>query len=58
MNPAMASRPEVINQDPYGDGWLARIRVPDWEAVRRRLLEPGVYFDQMKGRAEEEAGMS
>ena len=56
VNPAVAARPEVINQDPYGDGWLARVRVPDWESARTRLLEPERYFDLMKGRAEEEAG--
>ena len=58
VNPAMASRPEIINQHPYGDGWLARIRVPDWETARRRLLEPKRYFDLMKGRAEEESAKS
>jgi len=58
VNPAMVSRPEIINQDPYGDGWLARVRVPDWESVRDRLLDPKRYFDLMKGRAEEEAGKS
>ena len=56
VNPAVAARPEVINQDPYGDGWLARVRVRDWETVRTRLLDPGRYFVLMKGRAEEEAG--
>lgn len=25
-NPALATAPEAINHDPYGGGWLARIR--------------------------------
>jgi len=58
VNPAMAARPEIINQDPYGDGWLARVRVPDWGSARARLLEPERYFVLMKGRAEQEAGKS
>jgi len=58
VNPAMTSRPEIINQDPHGDGWLARIRVADWEEARSRLLDPSRYFELMKGRAEEEAGKS
>ena len=58
VNPLLVSRPEVINQDPYGDGWLARVQVRDWEAVSSGLLEPRHYFKLMKDRAEEEAGKS
>jgi glycine cleavage system H protein len=29
VNDAAADRPEVINEDPYGDGWLVRIRLSD-----------------------------
>lgn len=25
INPALAANPEIINSDPYGGGWLARI---------------------------------
>ena len=54
-NPAMIPRPELINQDPYGEGWLARIETGDWEAARTRLMDPRAYFVMMKGQAEEEA---
>jgi len=46
--------PEVINQDPYGNGWLAVIESSDWQTDRLRLLEPTVYFVKMKTEAEEE----
>ncbi len=26
LNPDLASAPEVINQDPYGKGWIVKIR--------------------------------
>jgi glycine cleavage system H protein len=55
VNPAMNNAPEVINQDPYGAGWLAVIEVADWEADRARLLDPQAYFNMMKSQAEEEA---
>jgi glycine cleavage system H protein len=55
VNPAMEAAPEVINTDPYGEGWLAVIEAADWEADRARLLEPQAYFILMKGQAEEEA---
>ena len=54
-NPAMASSPEAINQDPYGAGWLADLEAADWEADRLRLLDADAYFRLMKGQAEEEA---
>jgi glycine cleavage system H protein len=29
VNEALADAPEKINEDPYGDGWLVRIRLAD-----------------------------
>ncbi len=55
VNPAMSDTPEVINQDPYGKGWLAIIEATDWEADRSALLDSNAYFTLMKGQAEEEA---
>jgi glycine cleavage system H protein len=55
VNPALATTPEVINQDPYGRGWLAIIDASDWPTDRDALLDPPAYFELMKGQAEEEA---
>jgi glycine cleavage system H protein len=55
VNPAMELSPEVINQDPYGEGWLVVIEAGNWQKDRDNLLEPQAYFDLMKGLAEEEA---
>ncbi len=55
VNPAMEVAPEVINQDPYGEGWLAVIEASDWESDRARLLDSQAYFLVMKQEAEEEA---
>jgi glycine cleavage system H protein len=55
VNPAMSSAPEAINQDPYGEGWLAVIEASDWEADRAGLLGPQAYFTLIKAQAEEEA---
>lgn len=54
VNPAMATAPEAINQDPYGEGWLAVIQASDWETDRAALLDPPAYFPLMRGQAEEE----
>ncbi len=53
-NPALALTPEVVNQDPYGAGWLARLDVSDLAAVRVGLLDPPSYLSVMKRQAEEE----
>jgi glycine cleavage system H protein len=29
VNRKVVDEPEIVNADPYGDGWLARIRVSD-----------------------------
>lgn len=55
VNPAMNDAPEAINQDPYGEGWLAVMEVADWESDRAKLLDPLDYFKIMKGQAQEEA---
>jgi glycine cleavage system H protein len=54
VNPDMELSPEVINQDPYGAGWLVIIEAADWQAERSQLLDAQAYFDLMKGQAEEE----
>ena len=28
-NAALAGRPELVNEDPYGEGWMIRLRVAD-----------------------------
>ena len=55
VNPAMETSPEAINQDPYGEGWLALIEASDWPKDREALLDPQAYFELMKGQAEEES---
>ncbi|HUY51213.1 MAG TPA: glycine cleavage system protein GcvH [Streptosporangiaceae bacterium] len=31
VNTALATAPGLINSDPYGDGWVARLRPADWD---------------------------
>jgi glycine cleavage system H protein len=58
VNPAMSDAPEIINQDPYGAGWLAVVEISDWETERARLLDPQAYFEIMKSQAEGETRKS
>lgn len=56
VNPALELSPEVINQDPYGEGWLALVEVEDWPTQAGRLLDAEAYFGRMKAEAEAEVG--
>ncbi len=29
INPALDASPEIVNDDPYGEGWLIRLKVSD-----------------------------
>jgi glycine cleavage system H protein len=55
VNPNLEAAPEIINQDPFGEGWLIEVEMSDWENDRLRLLDPAAYFNQMKQEAEKEA---
>jgi glycine cleavage system H protein len=54
VNQALEVRPELINEDPYGEGWLAVIAASDWEADRARLLDAQAYVERVREIAEEE----
>lgn len=54
VNPVLESAPEIINQDPFGEGWLCEVEMNAWEADLPRLLDANAYFAKMKHDAEEE----
>ncbi len=55
VNAMMATSPELINQDPYGEGWLALIKPSSWDADRTRLMDAQAYFELMQQQAKEES---
>lgn len=42
INGALGEDPSLINTDPYGAGWLVKLRVKDPGAVER-LMDAGAY---------------
>jgi len=42
VNQKVVDEPETVNDDPYGEGWLIRIRLTDPGEVEA-LLEPAAY---------------
>jgi glycine cleavage system H protein len=53
VNPALVEHPELLNQDPYGDGWLVVITLRSPDQVQS-LLSPAGYFAGMCARADSE----
>jgi glycine cleavage system H protein len=44
INDGLTDQPEVMNQDPYGEGWLFRLRPADPAAIGA-LLSPAEYTE-------------
>ena len=54
INEKLDLSPELVNQDPYGKGWLAVIEPTDWDAERVTLFDPQAYLAAMRAQAEKE----
>ena len=48
VNAALADKPETINEDAYGEGWLFVVEVGDAEALAE-LLSPDDYAELIEG---------
>ena len=48
VNEAAVQRPELINADPYGDGWLVRGAPLRWQDERSALVEREAYATRVK----------
>jgi glycine cleavage system H protein len=53
VNEALEDAPELINQDPYGRGWLVEMRPAQWPAAG--LLDAEQYLAVMTAQAAAEA---
>jgi len=42
VNTALADTPEAINDDPYGEGWIVKVRISD-ESEQAALLDQAAY---------------
>jgi glycine cleavage system H protein len=42
VNPAVAENPETINGDPYGDGWLVKVKLSD-PSETEELMDAAAY---------------
>jgi len=42
LNPALANSPELVNNDPYGAGWMVKMRITDKEDIKT-LMDSKAY---------------
>lgn len=45
VNTELNDHPELMNQDPYGKGWMAKIKASNLAAERANMLDPSAYAD-------------
>jgi glycine cleavage system H protein len=42
VNPALGDQPELVNSDPFGEGWMIRLKIADAGQLDG-LLDPAAY---------------
>ena len=53
VNVELETAPERVNESPYEDGWLFKVRLTNWEEDRAALLTPEAYFELLKKKAQQ-----
>ena len=48
VNEALGDSPQLINQDPYGEGWLVKVRLAD-PSERDGLMDAASYAASLDG---------
>ena len=48
INPALEANPALVNTDPYGEGWLYRIKIEAGEEIEQ-LKTPAEYKARISG---------
>jgi glycine cleavage system H protein len=54
VNSTLTNKPEAINEDPYGKGWLVLILPSNIKKDTQQLLTAKKYFELMKKKIEDE----
>lgn len=43
INAALDASPELVNQDPYGEGWMIKVRPSNWDEESATLMDADAY---------------
>ena len=47
VNEALSESPEKVNQDPYGEGWMVKVKLSDPSEVDQ-LMDVGAYRELLQ----------
>lgn len=53
VNPDVVSNPTLMNEDPYGKGWIVELKLSNWPEDQELLLNSEAYAKAVKHKAEE-----
>jgi len=54
VNTSLNDKPELINEDPYGVGWLVLISPSNLQEDKRHLMTAEKYFELLKSKIKDE----
>jgi glycine cleavage system H protein len=54
VNEALAGDPGLLNRDPYGEGWIGKVRADDWERDAADLVTGADGVDKYRAFLEQE----
>jgi glycine cleavage system H protein len=54
VNAQLAEKPEKINEDPYGEGWLILVADSNLRSVQGKLLRAEQYLELMKSKIQDD----
>lgn len=54
INAALEDNPQLINTDPYGEGWVFKLEPIDWEKDKATLMNAATYFPIMEEKIRKE----
>lgn len=43
INTALEEAPELVNNDPYGDGWIMKVKPANWDSEKQSLMDAAAY---------------
>jgi glycine cleavage system H protein len=52
VNSKLSDSPELLNSNPYGDGWIAVVKPSNLEEELKNLMDPNAYSEFLKSAAE------
>jgi glycine cleavage system H protein len=48
VNEALADKPELVNTDPYGDGWMVKVKISNPEEADELLMSAEEYEEYVE----------